>query len=349
MQGRRVPRPAHRMNRVAIVGFGSMGRARLDALEQLVRAGCDIDVVGVADPSLESTAVSSDVFGPIGVHGDAGELMSSVQADWLIVATPHSRAVPITTAALLTGASVLLEKPLGTNALQAAQLVDAQVRPAQLWVGLNYRFFDGVRALIEDAQAGTFGRVMSVNGVLGHGSVPGAEADWKLDPTESGWGALLDAGIHLLDLAQLLAPDVCPRACISARPFWPTGVIDDVHVLMTSGEGAVVNLQASLTRWRSTFRLEVWGTDGYGIVDGRGRSYGPQTYVRGRRWAWCDGRPQRDSEEHVLVTDGSSVFAAELGALLEPGDGSQRAASADEALRTMELIDQCRALEAASG
>jgi len=65
-------------------------------------------------------------------------------------------------------------------------------------------------------------------------------------------------------------------------------------------------------QWRSEFRIEVIGRDGYGVVSGRGRSYGMQRYTRGKRWSWINGRPQVENEELVIESDCSDSFTNEL-------------------------------------
>src|ERR1035441_4976780 len=65
----------------------------------------------------------------------------------------------------------------------------------------------GIRQAIRDALSGQFGTLINVSMVLGHGGAPGMEKGWKLDPIRAGGGCLIDPGIHLLDLCNLLAPE----------------------------------------------------------------------------------------------------------------------------------------------
>jgi hypothetical protein len=102
-------------------------------------------------------------------------------------------------------------------------------------------------------------------------------------------------------------------------------------------------LQISVVRWRSIFRLEIHGESGYGIVNGRNRSYGRQTYVRGPRWGWQNARDQAAAEELVLESDGNEVFADELDSLFFKKSAT-RPCSAEEALQDMCLLERCRAM-----
>ena len=172
------------------------------------------------------------------------------------------------------------------------------------------------------------------------------EKTWKLDPERAGGGALIDPGVHLLDLASLIAGGpLRPVGGAAWKGFWNTGVEEECHLLLAGQRLPVANLQVSIVRWRSTFRLEVHGEDGYGIVEGRGRSYGIQTYRRGRRWGWKTAESQAASEETVVTTSGADAFERELDSLLRfTTDNGVAPCSASDALVRMRLLDDCRAL-----
>ena len=241
--------------------------------------------------------------------------MSALKPDWVIVATPHDIAVELVEQILPWGSRILMEKPFGRS-LSEAQCLASQIRyPGQLWLGLNYRFFPGIAQAISDARQGIFGAIISVTMVLGHGGSPGMEKGWKFNAIKAGGGCLIDPGIHLLDLCHLVSPSgVTPLQGWRWTGFWKTGIEEECHLLL-QGADFVINLQVSVVRWRSTFRLEIQGTEGYGIVIGRGRSYGPQEYIRGKRWGWQNASTQADSEDHVLTSDCGTSFRDELRSL----------------------------------
>jgi predicted dehydrogenase len=329
------------MIRVGLVGLGLIGRERLLAVQALREQGHPVELAGVLDPDPERVEFARARTGAAAAHDLAG--LAAMQPDWFVVATPHDTAMDVVPRLLRTGAKVLVEKPLGRS-LAEAEAVAAVASPGQLWVGLNYRFFAGISALYADVRRGTFGRPIAVGAVLGHGGAPGMEKGWKLDPVRAGGGALIDPGIHLLDLALLLAGEALEvRGGSTWTGFWGTGVEEECHLLLAGSRLPAVNLQISIVRWRSTFRLEVHGDEGYGVVDGRGRSYGPQTYRRGRRWGWQNAPSQAESEELVLETSGDDVFTRELGALLFPDStGGPQPCGSDDAIAGMRLLEACR-------
>ena len=79
------------------------------------------------------------------------------------------------------------------------------------------------------------------------------------------------------------------------------------------------------------------------MVEGRGRSYGPQIYRRGRRWGWQSGRSQGESEELVVDKDsGAGSFMRETALVLGLSDELPRQSlwpcGHEEAHRVMELL-----------
>jgi predicted dehydrogenase len=298
----------------------------------------DVDVVGVVEPAGV----------PSGLELDLGQLMPlddllRRSPDLVVLATPHDVAVELLPRLLAEGPTVLVEKPLGRSGSEARALAARQVRPGQLWVGFNYRFMPGVTRLLDDVREGYFGELIGVSMTLGHGGAPEDADSWKLDGERAGGGCLIDPGVHLLDLARLLAPagySICGGSTWSG--FWNTGIEEECRLLLETHEGTSVCIDVSVVRWRSTFRIEIFGSSGYGIVNGRGRSYGLQEYRRGRRWGWKVGRDQRDTEEVIVSTDCSTAFRDELAALIAPAGTGVPVCGAIEAAQVMEDLDACR-------
>ncbi len=330
------------MTKVGFVGLGLVGAERLAAVRTLSSRfpGERIETIGAIDPGVLHPSVTD----PPVLFDGLPDLIAA-EPDLIVVAVPHDVAVDVTTTLLRSGMRVHLEKPLGRSGDEARAITSAASDPTRLTVGFNYRFLPGVTALLEDVSSGWFGEQVSVTMTLGHGGAPGDEDTWKLDPVRAGGGCLIDPGVHFLDLAMLLTDrdlDVVGGTIWSGH--WGTGIEEEAHVLLVSGTGVSVSLNLSVVRWRSTFRIEVHGTEGYGVVKGRNRSYGPQEYRRGRRWGWQSASSQADSEEVVIRSDAAETFTDELRSLLGLGaPTSTSVCSAEEACQGMDLLDRIRA------
>jgi predicted dehydrogenase len=330
------------MTRVGFVGAGLIGKERLGALSVLQRRGRTVRAVGVVDPYLEDLdAVAAAYDVPVSASLDA---LIAIEPDLVVVSVPHDSAVGIVGSLLDAGVRVLMEKPLGCDLAEAREIAARCASDGQLVVGHNYRFFAGVAALLADVGRGAFGTLMGASMLLGHGGAPPDKLSWKLDPVRAGGGCLIDPGIHLLDLANVMNEGVPSVAGgVTSQGFWNTGIEEECRLVFAGVRLPAIDIHVSVARWCSTFRVEVFGHDGYGIVAGRGRSYGPQTYRRGARWGWQSGISQAASEELVLTTRGEEVFADELEALLFPNGEGPSVATVADSLRNMELLDACRA------
>jgi predicted dehydrogenase len=330
------------MIRIGIVGAGLIGRERLLAAKRLAEKGSPVEIAGIFDANVDVCRKSAREFGAPGFSNLDGLL--SVKPDWIVVSLPHDAAVQAARDALKSGASVLLEKPMGRDLREARRLMEEGGE--RLRIGLNYRYYPGIRKALQDARAGRFGKLVAIEMLLGHGCGPGQEKTWKLDEQRAGGGCLIDPGIHLLDLCLLLACGELKVAGGAAwSGFWNTGVEEDVNLVLSAKEVSVT-LQISIVRWLSEFRMCIRGVDGYGMVTGRNRSYGPQKYVVGSRWGWRSAASQAASEVLEIESDGTDVFVEETKALLFPEEEGQqqwpRPATAAEGLRVMQLLDDIR-------
>jgi predicted dehydrogenase len=327
--------------KVAVLGFGLIGRERVRALVRLRDEDHLVTSLAVHDPFAVAERPSVEALG--GKWCDSLEEIRGFHPDWVIIATPHDAAAQLCTEILNWGVRILMEKPFGRSLAEAEKLAAGVRDERQLFVGFNYRFFPGIAAALRDARSGLFGPLVSVNMLLGHGGSPGMEKGWKIDPSKAGGGCLIDPGIHLLDLCHCLSSEVTLNHLHAWSGFWKTGVEEETHLLLHGGS-TIFNLQVSLVRWRSVFRLELHGVEGYGVVTGRGRSYGPMKYIRGRRWGWQTAVNQEASEELVNVSECDDSFLDELRALFseEPKPGLAPC-SATEALEVMRLYEACKA------
>lgn len=326
--------------RIAVLGYGLIGRERVRAAVRLREEAQLVSAIAVFDPFVTDSREQTKALGAQWCM--SLEEVRAFAPDWVVIATPHDTAVDLCAQALGWGVNVLMEKPFGRSLVEAERLAALETRPRQLFVGFNYRFFPGVAAALGDARAGLFGPLVSVNMVLGHGGSPGMKELWKLDPVKAGGGCLIDPGIHLLDLCHCIEPGVTVAHRQAWSGFWNTGIEEETHVALR-GQSTMFHLQASVTRWRSTFRIEIHGTEGYGVVNGRGRSYGPMKYIRGRRWGWQTSASQEASEETVNISDCDDSFTEEMRALLTNQSAEWPApCGAGQALEVMRTYEAAR-------
>ena len=309
--------------------MGLIGTQRINALGQLRDEIPDLELVGCVDPYQENLPSQ---------FRDLSQLLDE-EPNMLVVAVPHHEIFRICEQALERGVRVHVEKPLGTTFVEAKNLKKLDKSGQSLTVGFNYRFFRGVETILNDIKSGLFGELIRMDLVVGHGGSPTDRTSWKLDPFAAGGGSLLDPGVHLLDLVLQVTKNPKVLFYNSWKGFWNTGIDEESTAALTSSEIPLITINSSIVRWRSEFMVRVIGSDGYGVVTGRGRSYGPQRYVVGERWGWQNHASQLESEVVVIEDDCEDSFEREMRQLILPDSSLPPVATSDEGVSVMELLE----------
>jgi predicted dehydrogenase len=317
--------------KVAIIGAGLIGCERANVISKIPEA----TLTCIYDPNINQLNKIKNI--PTTTNIDK---IYDTNPDWVFICTPHDVVLDLTKQAFDNNTNVLIEKPLGRNVYESNLIIENKPEHLKLNVGFNYRFYAGVAALLKDIKANKFGKLISVNMILGHGNSPGMENSWKLNFNKCGGGCLIDPGVHLLDLILNICTGKLDIKSINCwNGFWNTGIEEECHLIITDQNNTIFNTQISINKWRSTFRLEVNGTEGYGIVEGRDRSYGSQSYKIGKRWGWQSGKNQIDSEEIIINNyDGNDSFLHETMSVL--GLKNENACTHNQALDVMILLDK---------
>ncbi|HTU33913.1 MAG TPA: Gfo/Idh/MocA family oxidoreductase, partial [Candidatus Acidoferrum sp.] len=126
-------------------------------------------------------------------------------ADLVAVLVPNGLHAEISCELLKQGVHVLCEKPMARNVDECSTMVEAARRGgAVLCVGHNRRFRQHVSMARQFLSRGLIGEVTSIF------AEEGSASDWPrsaayFDPVQSGGGALMDVGIHAIDMIRWLA------------------------------------------------------------------------------------------------------------------------------------------------
>lgn len=237
-----------RRPRLGFVGLGWIGAMRLEAVASA--GGAEIAALCDATPGrLESTARTHSGAACFQDFGEMLALAGDLRLDGVVVATPNALHAPQTLAALEGGLAVFCQKPLALDAREARGMVDAARRADRLLgVDYSYRFTGGARRLKERMDRGELGRVFSADTVF-HNAY-GPDKPWCFDPRLSGGGALMDLGVHLIDLAFWLLGDPPVRevrggAFRRGEPLGAGAVDDFASARIVLEGGAAVSLAVS--------------------------------------------------------------------------------------------------------
>ncbi|WP_280585463.1 Gfo/Idh/MocA family oxidoreductase [Halorubrum sp. Boch-26] len=179
---------------VGIVGLGGIGTHHAT---KLTDRGANL--VGGMDIDADARAAFHERFG---VHAYENETELYEVCDAVLITTPNRFHEEYAVSALEAGLDVLLEKPLA-HTVESAERIAAAARDAEgfCMVGFNNRFAEPVQVIKGYQDEGRFGETTHVeaNYVRRRG-VPG-RGSWFTSGDVAGGGALIDIGVHAIDLA----------------------------------------------------------------------------------------------------------------------------------------------------
>ncbi|MCS7145821.1 MAG: Gfo/Idh/MocA family oxidoreductase [Aigarchaeota archaeon] len=187
--------------KVGIIGCGGIAQnAHIPGFQRLE----NVKVVACCDV-VESVAKSvAEKFSIPRYYTDYAKMLKSEKLDAVSVCTPNALHKEPTIMALEQGAHVLVEKPIATSAEDGAAMVRAARRAGRiLIVGFQERFNPYALLIKRFVDSGDLGWIHYNRAVyLRRRGVP----TWGvfLDKKIQGGGALIDIGVHALDLAMYL-------------------------------------------------------------------------------------------------------------------------------------------------
>lgn len=209
------------MKRIGIIGLGLMGRVHARNVNNL---GGTV-VVG-ADISSAARDEFTDEFGVPTYEGHEG-LLESETVDAVVITTPNRFHEPSAVAALEDGCDVLVEKPLAHSIEAAGRIATAADRAEGFcMVGFHNRFSPAATAAKAYADAGRFGDIGHIEATYVRRRGIPSRGSWFTNAKLSGGGALIDVGVHVVDLALSILdfPDVTEVTGVARSNF---GARDD--------------------------------------------------------------------------------------------------------------------------
>lgn len=261
-----------------IVGLGKMGQIRAAT----VRQRDDAELVSGTDPNPPAKGLNGLQLLP-----DYHAVIKS-GVDAVFVCTPNRFIPDVVIAALDAGKHVFCEKPPGRNLHDVERIIEAEKRNPGLVVkiGFNHRYHFGIMEAKKIVDSDKYGKVLWVRGVYGKAEGSGNPNEWRLDPSLSGGGILLDQGIHMLDLFRHFCGEFSEIKSMCTTAYWDMPMEDNAFALLRNEAGCIAMLHSSFTQWKHRFTLEIFMEDGYVIVDGMpssSGSYRDEWIIEGRK------------------------------------------------------------------
>jgi predicted dehydrogenase len=196
---------------IGLVGYGMIGKVHALAYRDIPNMYPGklplIKLASVCTTRAESAQSAAHDGGFEGWTTSVESLLSRDDVDVVDVCTPNFAHSEIILAALRAGKNVIVEKPLALNVTEAQRIADVTAAAkGRLGMIFNYRFVPALILAHKMIADGALGAIYHFQFDYLHTGYqnPNRPLSWKLRRAQSGGGALVDLGSHIIDLARYL-------------------------------------------------------------------------------------------------------------------------------------------------
>lgn len=253
---------------VVIVGAGTIGRVHAEALTHLETAR----LIAVVDPVETAGRALAEQY-HAAWFPDLTAALTRPDLQVAIITTPSGLHAGQAVQAAVAGKHVITEKPMATTLGDADRMIAAcDAAGVALAVIFQNRFLHDTLLLKRAVESGRFGRI-----VLGSALIPwhrtetyyqasgGWRGTWALD----GGGALMNQGIHTIDLLQWLLGPVALVKGTTATLTHQIETEDTASATLRFTSGALATIAGTTSASQDwPVRLDIIGTDGRAVLDG---------------------------------------------------------------------------------
>lgn len=233
---------------------------------------CDnAELVAVMDSNLEAAEHCKDKYNAKYAFDKAEDLLSLDEIHAVYIASPvfcHKEQVEM---AAKAKKHILLEKPMGLSVAESEEIaVICENEGIKLGVGLMMRFHSYHQKIKEIVQSGMIGEIVSARAQFTCW-YPEIENCWRQNKTLSGGGAMLDMGIHAIDLIRYITSlEIAEVSGLAGNQIFKYNV-DDAGIgvyKLENGALCVVESAFNIPDDVSVSKLEFYGTKGSIVAKG---------------------------------------------------------------------------------
>ena len=251
---------------LAVIGStGIIGRVHIEAMRGL--ESCRL--VGIHARRQEPLRQQADELGAR-MYPTLDDALSDDAVDAVVIATPHPSHMGITARAAAAGKHALVEKPLGVTPSEAeAQIAACREAGVKLGVLFNNRFRREavkMRQLIDEGAIGEIYRSEMSSAMLRSQDYYD-RLDWRGRWDTEGGGALLNQGIHGIDMYQWLAGMPQSVFGMVSTLKHDVEVEDYATALLGYAGGGHGVIHCSTAQAPNQQRIAIWGERGALFMD----------------------------------------------------------------------------------
>lgn len=221
--------------KVGIVGCGGIaGSKHLPSLMMID----DAEVAALFDVNIENAERLRDEFGLVNarIYDNYSEMLDDNNIDSIHICTPNGLHASMSIEGLKKGKHVLVEKPMAPNFKDAQEMVNVSKETGKkLSVSMQNRFRKDSLYLKDSIENGELGEIYYAKAqALRRRAVP-VWGDF-LNKDKQGGGAIIDIGVHALDLTLWLMDNYKPKHVV-AKTFKKLGCEDGHFNSLGSWDG----------------------------------------------------------------------------------------------------------------
>ena len=282
------------MKGIGIVGTGAIAVKHAQAIAELQGA----KLLGLFNPNPKSAEAARTRFSEP-VFSDMDEFLAIEGLDIVCICTPSGMHLEPGLAAIQAGKHLVVEKPIEINTARADEMIEAaEQKGVKLAVIFQNRFSPDYQKLKHAVDAGVFGRLLMGNAYVNwfRNDAYYSTSAWKGTLKADGGGALINQGIHTIDLLLDLMGEVKNVYGQVQTTLYPIEGEDLGAALVNFQNGALGNITAATALYPGyPERIEIFGTEGSAILEG------------GKLTAWnVKGQPPMEIAAEAASGSGSS-------------------------------------------
>ncbi|RKN81164.1 Gfo/Idh/MocA family protein [Ulvibacterium marinum] len=314
--------------KVAIMGLGSYARRVAKAMESCKRAKLTGVISGTPSKIVEWRAKYGIPEKNCYNYDNFDRIKENPDIDVVYVITPNGLHKDQTIRVAKAGKHVICEKPMGINAQEGQEMVDAcKAANVKLLIGYRMHYEPKTVEVIRMRKAGEFGKLKFFQGQSGF--TIGDPTQWRLNKKLAGGGAMMDIGIYSINGARYM---------LGEEPIWVTaqetktdsvkfkeGVDETIQFQMGFPSGAVASCLSTYAMSHLD-RFFLNGEDGFAEMQ-PSTGYGP---IKGRTHKGELKQPHITHQ--TLQMDGMAQLIFEGVEPIVPLDG-------EEGVKDMKIID----------
>lgn len=274
------------------------------------------------------------------------DLVRDPEVQAVYIATPVNVHAQQAISAAEQGKHVLCEKPLAMTMDDCRRVVDAcRAAGVKLSVGLMMRFHACHRAIKEVIGSGRIGQPVMARAQLTcwYPKIPGA---WRQDLKLGGGGALMDLGIHTIDLLRMLLGEVRVVTGFAENIVQDYPVDDSSVVLLKfrSGAQGVVESFFNIPDAAAQNALEIYGTKGCilakgTIGQGSAGSFTVYSSAEDKGYEAQQTRDKGGMSVLEVTPEPVNIYRAEVEAFADAVlNDKEPPISAEDGIRTLEVV-----------